>query len=44
MIFPTHKEVKLEKIRHRFFEKKEGSDSPETVKQHYEKMFIAALC
>ena len=27
----------------RFFEKKEGSDSPETAKQHYEKMFIAAF-
>ena len=26
-----------------FFEKKEGSDSPETAKQHYEKMFIAAI-
>ena len=27
----------------RFFEKKEGSDSPETAKQHYEKMCIAAF-
>ena len=26
-----------------FFEKKEGSDSPETAKQRYEKMFIAAF-
>ncbi len=25
----------------RFFEKKEGSDFPETAKQHYEKMFSA---
>ena len=27
----------------RFFEKKEESDFPETAKQHYEKMFIAAF-
>ena len=27
----------------RFFEKKEGSDTPETAKQQYEKMFIADL-